>query len=167
MFKKVSLVVAVAALLAMGSLASAGPTLDISATSIAVSGTSTITINAVDDAGIQDYLSYLDFTPDVGYSLTNIIGGDALGDLGMIVGPYALAPNSLEIEVTRAASTGTAPFGTLLSLTFTGLAEGTYDLVLYDWRDESIAGQGSITVTPEPATMALLGLGGLLLRKRK
>jgi hypothetical protein len=48
-----------------------------------------------------------------------------------------------------------------------GVSEGTTTLNLYDSDGETILDQCTIAVIPEPATIALLGLGGLLLRRRK
>ena len=67
----------------------------------------------------------------------------------------------------------------LATLTFTGMEIGTTDLTLgYDGEDEGFLlelggldelvnyGSGSITVTPEPATIVLLALSALALRRR-
>ena len=47
-----------------------------------------------------------------------------------------------------------------------GLAEGTYSVQVqdnnYDTQDTA-----TVTIVPEPMTMALLGLGGLLIRRKK
>jgi hypothetical protein len=56
----------------------------------------------------------------------------------------------------------------LISLTGTGLSWGTEDmglgkLQLTDYYENVI---GTLYVVPEPATLAILGLGGLLLRRR-
>jgi hypothetical protein len=151
--------------LGMASLANAGPVASIDKLVIGINEDAVITLDAVADAGLQDYLSYIDVMGAAGGFSLATANGAALGDLGMIVGPYDI-DGGVEIEITRAMSTGTAPYGTLATVTFTGLAEGLYDVVLYDWRDESIVSSQTITVTPEPATLAILGLGALLLRRK-
>jgi len=48
-----------------------------------------------------------------------------------------------------------------------GLSAGTTNLNLYDSDGVTLLDRCSIAVVPEPTTIALLGLGGLLLRRRK
>lgn len=48
-----------------------------------------------------------------------------------------------------------------------GLSEGSTKLNLYASDGVKLLDQCTISVIPEPATIALLGLGGLLLRRRK
>lgn len=48
-----------------------------------------------------------------------------------------------------------------------GVSEGSTRLTLYDSDGVTVMDQCTIAVIPEPATIALLGLGGLLLRRRK
>lgn len=47
------------------------------------------------------------------------------------------------------------------------VGEGTTQLNLYDSDGVTLLDRQAVTVIPEPATIALLGLGGLLLRRRK
>jgi hypothetical protein len=60
--------------------------------------------------------------------------------------------------------------GDVFTIDLSGLAEGAYQLDLFDYSSsysvpiQSIAGN---VVVPEPITIALLGLGGLFLRRRK
>ena len=48
-----------------------------------------------------------------------------------------------------------------------GVSEGSTRLTLYDSDGVTALDQCTIAVIPEPTTIALLGLGGLLLRRRK
>jgi hypothetical protein len=48
-----------------------------------------------------------------------------------------------------------------------GATSGTVTLEFYDSDYETVLHTQSINVTPEPMTVALLGLGGLFLRRRK
>jgi hypothetical protein len=48
-----------------------------------------------------------------------------------------------------------------------GVSEGTSSLRLYASDGETLLDQCSISVIPEPTTVALLGLGSLLLRRRR
>jgi len=48
-----------------------------------------------------------------------------------------------------------------------GAGEGTVKLNLFAENGTLLLDSGEITVVPEPATIALLGLGALLLRRRK
>ena len=58
-----------------------------------------------------------------------------------------------------------------LSLWFTGLSEGDFGVV--EWSsvpvpgETGVGGEGVVTVVPEPATMALLGLGGMIIMARR
>ena len=59
------------------------------------------------------------------------------------------------------------PIGTLATFTLAGpeiFAIGSYELNL--WDDTATNNLSMITIVPEPATLVLLGLGGLLIRKR-
>jgi hypothetical protein len=57
--------------------------------------------------------------------------------------------------------------GDHIEVKIVGISEGTTALNLYEADGVTIADTASITVIPEPVTIALLGLGGLLLRRRR
>ena len=59
--------------------------------------------------------------------------------------------------------------GNWFSIALSGDAEGTFSVGMLDYSVSSTVPQTTIsgTIIPEPMTIALLGLGGLLLRRRK
>jgi hypothetical protein len=59
--------------------------------------------------------------------------------------------------------------GDWVHVDLTALAQGSYSLGLFDYAVSSATAVATISgnVIPEPMTVALLGLGGLLLRRRK
>lgn len=86
----------------------------------------------------------------------------------IIVGPAEDWGDDLDWIPIINASPVPIPAGTILTLTLTGpeiFAIGPYDLNLWDETATGLI--GSISIVPEPATLGLLGLGGLLIRKRK
>ncbi len=95
-----------------------------------------------------------------GRSLTLAFGGDTVFG-GSLTAP-SHARITLDFNVTFASVS--------LDGGTTFLAPGTYDFATLNASYDSIfndGGSGSITVVPEPATMALLSLGGLLLATRR
>jgi hypothetical protein len=81
-------------------------------------------------------------------------------------------------KTTDPVGTTTIDLGTV-TVDATGLAEGTYDVMVdsdldslfsllwFDGQFERLKGIGSVVVIPEPATIALLGLAVLGLRRRR
>jgi len=104
-------------------------------------------------------------------ALGNAVNLDAAGDMGA-VSPYAEAGWGSGYELTIAMSPGGAPavaVGPQFTLDYVGgvLGETVTISLFVDPEYGTPADSVTITVVPEPMTVILLGLGGLLLRRRK
>ena len=156
-----------ALVLSVASLATAGLSLN----GPAIMAPSDIaTIELVADPGEGGLLYVVVLEGDPGTLLTGA-AGPAAGDLGEALGYVEGGWNSSGYELTVADSGGILPGGIVGLFDFH--CDGPGDVVIrvyndavgYEIGDEVAA--LTITQIPEPATMALLGLGALVLRRKK
>jgi hypothetical protein len=160
--------------LGLVSSAQAALTLNLSSASIAVGGTTTLTIVSDNVDNWQDNLILSEdvmawnapVAADWGTGTASGIGN--IGAIGYNAGGYHAA-----IDVLVASNLGTTDVvaGTQFSIVITGMNAGTIYVSLQDPTTQAeVTTNGAplaLVVTPEPMTMALLGLGGLFLRRRK
>ena len=104
------------------------------------------------------------------YSLANYVVTTNAGDQGSYSGPFTstYVPGYQLIGLTvSATASGTITPGTMFLVDFTaGSSTGTVDVILYDSSVVTMD-TATINIVPEPMTIALLGLGGLFLRRRR
>ncbi len=91
----------------------------------------------------------------------------AAGSSGAVVA--GLNPDAGHDYKSQGGGPGAPIAGDWSTVEFVGLAAGTYYVKLYDSAGQSgtVLDTETIVVLPEPATIALLGLGGLLLMRRR
>jgi hypothetical protein len=180
--EKMKKVLVVAAVLSMATLANAGITLSVNGLpapdEITIAPSQTITIDVTNDLGPdpvngdarQDFLLYLDSSPGA-YDLSDARLGDGAGNFPTtLTGPYDLGDGTMEMAVNQAWAVGTEPTaGTIMLVDLHCAGPGDILITLWDDRsgysapvDQMIIHQ----VIPEPATLAILGLGALLLRRK-
>ena len=150
-------------------MASAALTFSVDTVTIDLNATVTTTTVGI-ESDIDDYA----WTGYVGYApgnaeLTGMVATAAAGEQAAIVNdPYGYA-GYYRIQ----AADSTDPFtsvdpGVQFIGTITGYTEGTYNIYLMSpWSAPGLQDTLLVNVIPEPMTLALLGLGGLFLRRRK
>jgi hypothetical protein len=171
MMKKLLVILTVLALATMAN-AAIHISLDgnITIDEITIDPSDTITIDVYDDqaGGYVDWMHYLDIGPidNSVYTLSNARLGGGAGDYASFVqGTY----NGYDdIEITQADTSAPDPDpGAVFLIDLHCEGSGDVYIYIYDGGDFSVIDSAVIHQTPEPMTIALLGLGGLLLRRRK
>jgi hypothetical protein len=137
---------------------------------IVVVPSDTVVVDVFDTLG-ANWLAYIDFynESEGTYSLSNARWGPAAGDGSIGMSGYSLNPtyDAYEYEITQAWGTTTTKLpGAVWMVDLHCEKEGNVYIELYD-RDVVLQDTATIIQLPEPMTIALLGLGGLFLRRRK
>ena len=140
--------------------------------SIQIEPSDWITIDVHDDQaqGYVDWLAYLDIGPvaDGDYQLANARLGAGAGDFASFVPSVYGGYDDFEITQADTATPNPDP-GVVFEVDLHCLGvlpDGQVDVILYDSQG-GVLDTATIYQVPEPATIALLGLGGLLLRRRR
>ena len=85
------------------------------------------------------------------------------------ISAYSATYDGYDLTAGAVSAEGTDVYaaGTMFSLTIMPSATGTLTITNYDTDYVTPIDSATITIIPEPMTIALLGLGGLFLRRRK
>ena len=173
MMKKFLIVIA-ALLLAMASTSNATVVFTVGTGSTTEAGTTldiveddTITVNVYDDAGGADYTKYVDMLKSQGFTMTTPVKQAAAGSLA-VVNIYSTG-SLYDFGVTAGEAPGSPPSGIhfIFTVTASGIEDDTVQLQLLRSGDYVKEKYIDLTIVPEPATIAILGLGALLLRRKK
>lgn len=138
---------------------------------IEIAPSDVITIDVYDDTGVNDLL-YLDIFDETGtsvlFSLSNGQLGPGIGDGPSGESGFYDAGTYMENEITTAwlPETPRLP-GVIYLVDLHCEGEGEVTVQIWEQGGGVLSDQLVITQTPEPMTIALLGIGGLFLRRRK
>ncbi len=150
--------------LIMSSVASATLSLNVGATSVNINDVVLITISS-DATGVTTWGVYLDPVSEypTNARMQNATILAAAGGTGGVT-----AGGNPDAGHDYKSGGGGRAVGDWSTVEFVGLAAGTYTIDLYEPAGGGQLATADITVVPEPTTVALLGLGSLvLLRKRR
>ncbi|MGD0077415.1 MAG: PEP-CTERM sorting domain-containing protein [Sedimentisphaerales bacterium] len=161
--------------LGLVSSAQASLSLSLSATTVAVG--SNVTCSVIDSVG-EGWTWQFVLSEDT-YNWTDPVAASYNGGRAAAVSILAAAGNMAAatpdggyaalVQLSAGGTTPAPSTGTQFNVTLHGEQAGTIYMDLEDFSANSQSSTGFLTlvVTPEPMTMALLGLGGLFLRRRK
>ncbi len=160
-------VLAVALVLGLASGASAALTLVSGPTdAIGIGETVTILVNNSNGGNYSGWLeiidpSVADFDGDPLFTAAGNPNGNSTMTLQSQFGAW------YEFGVTSFNPSSPVVAGDHIEVTVTGVSEGTTSLNIYAANGVDVLDTVAITVVPEPMTIALLGLGSLLLCRRQ
>lgn len=158
--------------LGMASLANASLVLTINGglgATVNVGDTVTLAL----DSTTTDAMAYIDVLLGGGtFTLSEPVAGAALGDMGSVsrvAGTTELGYEEIFAQQAWAPTASNPVSGRIVTVSLVATGEGQIALQLWDNAIgySEPAQTGIINVIPEPATMLILGLGGLLLRRKK
>ena len=159
--------------LGLATSAQAALTLSLSSTTVGIGGSVTLTINSSDTAAWLGDLVLSEDTVNwyapvaADWDNTSIVTS-GIGDLGYMY--WESGYDNIVYRTSAAGSTVMPVAGNQFQVDIIGAQLGTLDISLQDvtsYAEISSNGPISLEVVPEPMTFALLGLGGLFLRRRK
>lgn len=144
--------------------------ISIDRTSVPINETATITLTCDAAESVNGYSGYIELTDMVAASLTGLDSGAGVrGSLGFLDDDTVTGfPGNWHFGAF--GPPGAAPVPSAVHFTFTYTAKDDNSVVLVNFYPESwdvVSDTLTITNTPEPMTLGLLGLGGLFLRRRK
>ena len=154
----------------LASVASASLSMDISGTVEVVQGDTLTITTSSDDTAQEGYLGYIIIEAGGDGALSNPV---TLSNAGNIAGtnPYSEEGWGVGYELSASSTVSDLVAGDHFTVDWatSGLNVGDTAVVSL-WLDpdyDTPQATATLTVIPEPMTIALLGLGGLLLRRRK
>jgi hypothetical protein len=160
-------------LLVLGLVSTASAALSFDQDTYSVVAGSSVTLNVV-SSDTAAWGGYIDFADHTSLSTSCVKTANAGVDASVVPNPYGYAGYyGLEAKDADPDDGWSIVAGTQFQFTInTGAGDNgqSYTIYLEDtgWnRTTALLDTATVNVTPEPMTIALLGLGGLFLRRRK